>query len=301
LLADTRSADTRRAYEADLRDFFAFHTGETVTPASLASFCALPSGPLALALNGYKGHLQGRGLAESTVNRRLSAVRSLLRMARRLGAMGADPAGLVTGEKTWSYRDTRGPALSEARRLLAAPDTSTLRGLRDRALLMLLCENALRRGEIHKCDVGDFRPAESRLLILGKGRGSQKEPVTLSPATVAAISVYLAARHSPSADAPLFCNLARFSDGGARLTGRGLLHVVNEYGRRVLGKDLHPHALRHMAITACLDATGGDVRTAQRLSRHADVRTLQRYDDNREDLQGKATQLLSALLHGDGA
>jgi len=299
LLADTRSADTRRAYEADLRDFFAFHTGETVTPASLASFCALPSGPLALALNGYKGHLQGRGLAESTVNRRLSAVRSLLRMARRLGAMGADPAGLVTGEKTWSYRDTRGPALSEARRLLAAPDTSTLRGLRDRALLMLLCENALRRGEIHKCDVGDFRPAESRLLILGKGRGSQKEPVTLSAVTVAAISVYLAARHSPSADAPLFCSLARFSDGGARLTGRGLLHVVNEYGRRVLGKDLHPHALRHMAITACLDATGGDVRTAQRLSRHADVRTLQRYDDNREDLQGKATQLLSALLHGE--
>lgn len=305
LLADTRSADTRRAYEADLRDFFAFHTGETVTPASLASFCALPSGPLALALNGYKGHLQGRGLAESTVNRRLSAVRSLLRMARRLGAMGADPAGLVTGEKTWSYRDTRGPALSEARRLLAAPDTSTLRGLRDRALLMLLCENALRRGEIHKCDVGDFQPAECRLLILGKGRGSQKEPVTLSAVTVAAISVYLAARGKtnagqyPAPPAPLFCNLARFSNGEERLTGRGLLHVVNEYGRRVLGKDLHPHALRHMAITACLDATGGDVRTAQRLSRHADVRTLQHYDDNREDLQGKATQLLSALLHGE--
>ena len=203
----------------------------------------------------------------------------------------------MTGEKAVSYRDTRGPALSEARRLLAAPDTATLRGLRDRALLMLLCENALRRGEIHKCDVGDFRPAECRLLILGKGRGSQKEPVTLSAATVAAISVYLAARERPGPAAPLFCNLARFSDGSARLTGRGLLHVVNEYGRQVLGKDLHPHALRHMAITACLDATGGDVRTAQRLSRHADVRTLQRYDDNREDLQGKATALLSALLH----
>jgi len=162
---------------------------------------------------------------------------------------------------------------------------------------MLLYENALRRGEIHKCDVGDFRPAESRLLILGKGRDSQKEPVTLSRATVAAISVYLAARAHPAPAVPMFCNLARFSNGVARLTGRGLLHVVNEYGRQVLGKDLHPHALRHMAITACLDATGGDVRTAQRLSRHADIRTLQRYDDNREDLQGNATALLSALLH----
>lgn len=126
LLADTRSADTRRAYEADLRDFFTWRTGSPVSPSSLADFCALPSGPLALALNGYKAHLRERDLAESTVNRRLSAVRSLLRMARRLGAPGADPAGLVTSEKTKTYRDTRGPALSEVRRLLAAPDTSTL-------------------------------------------------------------------------------------------------------------------------------------------------------------------------------
>jgi integrase/recombinase XerC len=72
--------------------------------------------------------------------------------------------------------------------------------------------------------------------------------------------------------------------------------VVNGYGQRVLGRDLHRHALQHMAITAVLDATGGDVRTAQRLSRHADLRMLQRYDDNREDLQERATLLLSRLL-----
>ena len=297
LLSDTRSADTRRAYESDLKGFFIWHTGAAATPSSLADFCGLTSGPLALALNGYKGHLQSRGLSESTINRRLSAVRSLLRMARRLGSPGGDPSGLVTGEKTKAYRDTRGPAMIEARKLLTSPDTSTVRGLRDRALLLLLCENALRRGEIHKCDVGDFQPAEQRLFILGKGRGSQKEPITLSPATVAAISVYLTARGRPGPEAALFCNLARFSDGESRLTGRGLLHIISGYGRRVLGKELHPHALRHMAITACLDATGGDVRTAQRLSRHADIRTLQLYDDNREDLQGKATALLSALLH----
>jgi len=46
-----------------------------------------------------------------------------------------------------------------------------------------------------------------------------------------------------------------------------------------------------------LDATGGDVRRAQRLSRHADIRTLQRYDDNREDLQGEVSGLLSAIFH----
>ena len=296
LLADTRSPDTRRAYESDLRDFFLFHTGRPVTPEALALFCALPTGPLALALNSYKAHLQGRGLAEATTNRRLSAVRSLLRMARRLGAPGGDPTSLVTSAKTRADRDTRGPALSDARALLAAPDTRTLPGLRDRALL-LLCENALRRGEVHHCNAGDFQPHERRLFILGKGRGSEQEPVTLSPATVAALSAYLAARPPLGPDAPLFCHLVRFGNGTQRLSGRGVAYIVNGYGRRVLGRDLHPHALRHMAITACLDATRGDVRTAQRLSRHADLRTLQRYDDNREDLQGHATTLLSALLH----
>ena len=297
LLADTRSPDTRRAYESDLRDFFLFHTGQPVTPDALAQFCALPTGPLALALNSYKAHLQGRRLAEATTNRRLSAVRSLLRMARRLGAPGGDPTSLVTSEKTRAYRDTRGPALADARALLAAPDTRTLSGLRDRALLLLLCENALRRGEVHHCNAADFQPKERRLFILGKGRGSEKEPITLSPATVAALSAYLSARPQLEPDSPLFCHLARFGDGTQRLSGRGVAYIVCGYGRRVLGRDLHPHALRHMAITACLDATEGNVRTAQRLSRHADLRTLQRYDDNREDLQGHATTLLSALLH----
>ena len=54
--------------------------------------------------------------------------------------------------------------------------------------------------------------------------------------------------------------------------------------------------LRHAAMTAVLDATKGDVHTSQRFVRHRDVRTLQRYDDNREDLQGSATELLSNLV-----
>ena len=59
------------------------------------------------------------------------------------------------------------------------------------------------------------------------------------------------------------------------------------------------HKLRHSAITAALDVTNGDVRRVQRLSRHARLETLQRYDDNRSDLQGEVTTLLAELLHGE--
>lgn len=297
LLADSRSPETRRAYARDLADFFAWRGYAEPTPEAVSAFCSLDTGSMALTLNGYKAALRARNLSSATINRRLAALRAMLRMARRFGAPVPDPAGLVTSEKSRAYRDTRGPALSDAARLLRAPDRNTLRGKRDYALLVLFCENALRRGELHRCDVADFDASAGRLFIVGKGQ-TEKAPVTISKVAVAALSEYLQGRGPLALDAPLFVNAARFSDGTERLSGRGMLYVVDTYGREVLDRPLHPHALRHMAITAYLDATEGDIRGAQRLSRHADIRTLTIYDDNRADLQGRATCMLSALLHG---
>ncbi|MBJ7596867.1 MAG: hypothetical protein JF922_02105, partial [Candidatus Dormibacteraeota bacterium] len=55
-----------------------------------------------------------------------------------------------------------------------------------------------------------------------------------------------------------------------------------------------PHGVRHAAITALLDLSHGDVRAAARFSRHADIRTLIVYDDNRQDLGGKMARLVAA-------
>jgi integrase/recombinase XerC len=75
----------------------------------------------------------------------------------------------------------------------------------------------------------------------------------------------------------------------------GLYYVVISYGR-VLGLALSCHKLRHSAITTALDLRQGDVRRVQKLSRHADLRTLQVYDDARADFQGQVTDLLSEVL-----
>jgi len=80
-----------------------------------------------------------------------------------------------------------------------------------------------------------------------------------------------------------------------RLAPNGLYKIIRKYGRQ-MGLSLAPHKLRHSAITAALDATGGDLRRVQKLSRHADLRTLSIYDDNRSDFQGEVTRILSGLL-----
>ncbi len=310
LLADKRSPATRRAYKADLAGFFGAGEGMT-DPAAVQTFLALPVPEVALRLASYKSGMLSAGLSEATVNRRLAAVRSLLQFSYRLGLAKTDGRGLVDGEKVQAYRDTRGVDVKTLKKLVALPLSvhgETLIGLRDTALLRLLAENALRRAEVTALDAGDFSPMEKRLLILGKGKGTQKVPVTLSPKTVQAISAYLAASgHGEVGErrdgaGPLFRNLDRRqskTEAAGRLTANrltpgGLYGIVQGYGAR-LGLKLAPHKLRHSAITAALEA-GADVREVQGLSRHAKLETLMRYDDSRTDKQGKVSRLLSGLL-----
>lgn len=293
LLADKRSPATRLAYEADLRIFF----GGALDQETVHGFVALAPPLLAARLALFKAEQLGQGLSEATVNRRLSAVRSLLKFAFRLGLSQSDGRNLVDGEKVSAYRDTRGVDVKTVAKLLKLPGLTTLKGVRDTALLRLLFENALRRGEVVKLNLGDFEARERRLFILGKGKGTQRLPVTLSPKCAGAISAYLAASgHGGEAPTlPLFRSLDRSQQASAGISANGLAVVVEEYGKR-LNVKISPHRIRHSGITAALDATGGDVRRVQKLSRHANIATVMVYDDSRADFQGEVTGLLSKLV-----
>jgi integrase/recombinase XerC len=297
LLADKRSENTRRAYRYDLKAFFQMAYGGEPTPESVGQFLALATPQMAALILRFKAQLISDGRSEATVNRRLAAIMSLVKFARRVGATEADPGDHIDAEKVVAYRDTRGISREQARQLLRLPDRATRKGRRDYALFLLLLENALRRSEVVGMTVGDFDPDTRTIAIRGKGRGSQKETVTLSPASVAAIRSYLSGGGCAlRADAPLFVNVSPACYGRA-LTADGLYKIVREYTMEAgLPVRLSPHRLRHTAITLALDAAGGDIRRVQRLSRHARLETLQIYDDNRTDLQGEMTNLLSTLL-----
>ena len=304
LLRDVRKPTTRRAYAAGLRHFFTLagyvnpDGGPDPHPSHVRAFLARSPPQIALQLAQYSTQMRAAGLSPATINARLAAVRSLLKMSYRLGLSQTDGRGLVDGERPEAYRDTRGTDLRNIKRLLALPDRRTLRGKRDAAMLRLLCTAALRRAELCALDVSDFDPAEGTLLVLGKGK-SQRKAITLPPGCISALRSYLsAAKH---ADGPLFRNVARrytLADparAAGRLTPDGLYKIVADYGQK-LGLRLTPHKLRHSAITIFLDSSGGNILEAQGLSRHADLRTLSIYDDNRHDRGGRAIAALDELL-----
>ncbi|MCW3095106.1 MAG: Site-specific recombinase XerD [Chthonomonadaceae bacterium] len=297
LLADRRSENTRRAYRHDIEAFFVNVYEAAASADRVRSFLALNTPQMVLVLLRYKARLLVEDKSEATINRSMSALMSLVRFARRVGATEADPSDSLDAEKVITYRDTRGVGAEEARKLLRQPDRSTLKGKRDFALLLLLLENALRRAEICALTRGDYEPDGKSIWIHGKGRGTQRERVTLSNNTVAAIEAYLiAAELSEERTTPLFINVSPAARGRG-LTTDGLYKIIKELAENAGLKDrLSPHRLRHTAITLALDASGGDVRRVQQLSRHARLETLQLYDDNRNDLQGEVTRMLSCLL-----
>ena len=161
---------------------------------------------------------------------------------------------------------------------------------------MLLWSNALRRSEVSKANIGDFDQKERTLRIFGKGRGNQSEIVSLGSGTVNAIKSWLEARGETNPDKALFCSVnAGYQDG--RLSTQAIYNIVSDRCQAAgITKVMSPHRIRHSSITAALEATGGDVRRVQKLSRHSSLNTLLIYDDNRKNHQKEVSDLLDSLV-----
>ena len=292
-LEDKTSKMTRREYEKDLRYFFEVMSGNEVTEELVSAFLNISQSQANAALMAYKAALKKRELAPTTINRKISAVKSFISTANRLGLCQFSLKDAVKSEKLKPYRDTSGIPLAEFKKVLRLCDLSTLKGKRDKALLMLFWSNALRRNEVSLLDIGDFVPSSRILWVKGKGR-SEKESVDLSPKTIQAICDWLADRGSAGIKSsfPLFISLDSRSRG-SRLSGDGLYKIVRCYCREAgIDKLMSPHRIRHSSITMALDKSDGDVRKVQKLSRHKNLNTLMIYDDNRNNVQMDLSDLL---------
>jgi len=280
-----RNPRTLLAYRKDLEDFQSFTMAESIQTASalLTSQGSGPANALALA---YRVHLQERGLAPATINRRLASLRSIVKLARVLGMIswGLD----VEGIKSSTYRDTRGPGLDGFRKMLESlEEARDAKAIRDRAILRLLFGMALRRGEVVSLDRSHLDLETGRLSIMGKGR-TQRESLTIPLKVLDSLKAWMAVRGEE--EGPLFHALDR-GHKGHRLDGSAVYRMVSELGKTV-GLVVRPHGLRHAGITSALDQTNGNTRMVQRFSRHKKLETLSLYDDARQDLAGEVARLV---------
>ncbi len=237
-------------------------------------------------------------LAPSTINVRLAAIKSLVGMARKLGKTTIDLTD-IESIPSETYRDTRGISVEQFKSMLEAIDPSTPIGVRDYAIMLLFWGNALRRGEIASANIEDFLLQQQKLTILGKGKRA-KVAIDLSDSVSYALEEWLNFHPCNAPGQPLIVSLSH-NCYGARIAGDSIYRIVQGYAEAAgIERRVSPHRLRHSSITAFLDASGGNLRAAQALSRHSNQNTLNLYDDNRRQEQKGASGMLEDLLAGNG-
>jgi integrase/recombinase XerC len=290
-----RNPRTLAAYQADLEDYRRFlETWSVYSPSPPTvdeAVKGLLEGPKGLAnvyVIKYRQQMRERGLQVTTINRRLSTLRSLVKLANTHGLVTWTLS--VESVPAPPYRDMGELGRERFRTLLeAAGAQSGPKGLRDVALLRLLHDLGLRRSEAVRLDIDDVNLQRNWIFIPGKG-GVPRELVSLPEPTRAALAAWLEARGSEPG--PLFVNFDR-AGKGQRLTGAAVYHIVSWLGAKA-GLAVRPQGLRHLAIATALERTKGDVRAVATFSRHKDLRTLSRYGGNRPDLASKVASLVAA-------
>ncbi|RAM48063.1 MAG: integrase [Hapalosiphonaceae cyanobacterium JJU2] len=311
LLADSRSPNTKRAYEKDLKDFFLFVAKREPDRDLVLAFLHLEQQQAVTVVLKYKAHLIKKHLAGATINRRLAAIKSMVNLGRKLGVC-AYRLDDIEGVKVEKLRDTSGVKPAEYANILKLIDRTTVKGKRDFAILRLLWDNGLRLNEVVQLNVEDFDPSRHTIEVLGKGKGTELTVIGLSLKTVQAIADWLiTSRRVNLHGKALFTGLGynkakptserrnqpRFDPD--RIHGQTIRKLVDTLAKEAgITKKMSPHRVRHSAITAVLDASNGDFRKAQKFSRHADPRTLIKYDDNKQktEMQQELTDAISDLI-----
>ena len=292
LFLQSKNPNTAATYLHCLRAFSRFLI-VSETEEAISTLLSRGSSQAKWIIMKYKANLKARGLAPATVNLHLSAIKSLVNFAGQFGIIHWTIK--MSYEKARPYRDTRGPGIKGVR-CLVNETSSSMRPMdtRNQAILRLLFDLALRTCEVTRLDFDDVDLESGTVSVLGKRR-TQKETLTLPDPTRRALASWL--RNRGSVPGPVFVRMdrARQQELMGRLSRRSVQRIVRKMSVEK-GISATPQGLRHTAITAALDLTGGDVRAVQRFSRHRDIRVLLRYDDNRMDLGGKIAHLVAGAV-----
>lgn len=292
------SSHTIRAYMNDLRQLIGSDvsgSSETSTSPETTSTTttAAPTTMAAVNDNQTEGSGAGSGWLEAeglrayirqiqeqysrpTVARKISAIRSFYRYLRREQLIEEDPSKQVRGPKL----TRRLPACldkEEVVRLLMSPDTNTVLGVRDRALMEVLYATGMRVSELCGLRVQDYNQEAMEMRVLGKG--SKERVVLLNQSAHNWLKKYLseywtklAEGRTPQAEHPLFV-----SRQATRLSSRSVHRIVMKHALKAgINKPITPHTLRHTFATHLLEG-GADLRVVQDLLGHTTINTTQIY------------------------
>jgi site-specific recombinase XerD len=272
VLDSVSSPITKRVYNMALNEFMAW-------------FQQAPRpGFTKATVSAWRVSLEDRGLGSSSIIIRMSAIRKLAAEAADNGLLAPELAQGISRVK--SVKSTGvGNWLSQkqAQALLSAPDISTVRGLRDRAILAVLLGCGLRRSEVAALTFAHVQQRDGRWCIVDLVGKHGRVRTTPMPAWV---KVAMDAWTTPAglATGHIFRPVNRAGAiSGERLGEKVVWQMLRRYAAEIGMPGLAPHDLRRTCAKLCR-AAGGELEQIQMLLGHASVQTTERYLGTRQDL-----------------
>ncbi len=249
------TAATLRTYQAGLEAF---------RPSlGMPDLCDLTPEVIEAHLTNLRGRMR-----PISVHKHFRTLRTFCRWCVRTGRLTVDPMRDLTMRTPKTLPAV--PTEDELRRLLAACD-QTVEGRRNRALIGLLADSALRKEEARRLRISDL-DFTTRMIRVHAGKG-QKDGVTFfGEATASLLRSWLCLHPDPRPAAFLFVTCA-----GIPLGAYALVRIMHRLSRRAgLDRPIGPHALRHYAATSLLRRTG-DLELCRRVLRHTTLAMALRY------------------------
>ena len=274
--ANIRNRNTRMAYARAVKQFFDWCDKRKLELNDIE----------ALSVAAYIEQL-GVEASKPTVKQHLAAIRKLFDYLTTGGILEHNPASSVRGPK-YVVKRGKTPVLSaeEARKLLDSIETTTLIGLRDRALIGVMVYSFARVGAGVTMRVGDFFQHRKRLWLRLHEKGGKRHEVPCHPSLESYLDAYIrAAGIASDTKGRLFRSIHK----GDRLTGKPMtrfdvFHMIKRRAKlAVLPYSTCCHTFRATGITTYLQ-NGGTLEHAQTIANHESPRTTKLYDRTREEL-----------------
>lgn len=229
-------------------------------------------------VQNYKTVLEARGLAPSSINQQLSAIRKLAAEAADNGLLdSALASGIanVKGVKQAGIRAGNWLSKEQAQDLLNAPNLATLKGVRDRAILAVMIGAGLRRSEVATLTFEHIQQRDARWVIVDLvGKGNRVRTVPIPSWTKAALDVWSAQGYASVGHVFRAIHKGGYINGES-MTAQAIRDVVKEYGD-ALGLNIAAHDLRR-TFAKLAHKGGAGLDQIQLSLGHASIKTTERY------------------------
>ncbi len=282
------SNHSRRAYERALSDFFMWHRGIGRPQLSKA------------VVQRYAAELREAGMAPSSVNQRLSAIRKLAAEAADNGALDPQVANgirAVKGARREGRRTGNWLTREEAQAWLNAPDTRTLKGKRDRALLAVLIGCGLRRAEAAALSFDHIQQRDGRWVLVDLiGKRDKVRSVPMPGWAKAAIDHWSVA--SGVAEDLVFRAVNKGDRvAGAGVTAQAIYNTIVGYAEELEHRSVAPHDLRR-TFAKLAHKGGAPIDQIQLSLGHESIQTTEAYLGIEQDLTDAPCDHLGLRLTG---